>query len=389
VFCDLNNPTWLKSSRVHDVVDRVASLLEPTHRRARLTGELRDALRAAGRALLSPVLASLPADFELRALLVSPDWLLGRVPFDALLTDDVPAGTDEREWPFLIRRCAVSYVQGGTMLRDLCARRNAREAASPRGDPRLDFVAFANPAYTQARPTPGETRLLPLADADRWGALVSIPGTAQEVLRIASLVANPGEQRALDALARRAEDTAAADTPPIVEGNRFTLFLGRAATEAMLERRDDVRRARVLHLACHGAADQRTPALSHVALAAGEGEDGYVVVDELGSVPLDADLLTLSACETSAGRDRRFDGTASLARAALGAGVDAVIATMGPVRDGASSDLMVAFYRDWLRGGVSRAEALAEAKREAIARGVAIDDWAAFVLWDAAPIDAR
>jgi hypothetical protein len=44
---------------------------------------------------------------------------------------------------------------------------------------------------------------------------------------------------------------------------------------------------------------------------------------------------------------------------------------------------MEAFYRGWLADGLSRTEALATAKRAAIARGVDFRQWSAFVLWDA------
>jgi hypothetical protein len=43
---------------------------------------------------------------------------------------------------------------------------------------------------------------------------------------------------------------------------------------------------------------------------------------------------------------------------------------------------MVDFYRRWLAGGASRIEALAAAKRAAIAAGADVADWAGFILWD-------
>jgi CHAT domain-containing protein len=67
------------------------------------------------------------------------------------------------------------------------------------------------------------------------------------------------------------------------------------------------------------------------------------------------ELLTLSACQTAAGDDRAALG---LARIAIKAGARSALATLWFVNDQASSDLVVAFYRQLQGSTVSRAVAL-------------------------------
>jgi CHAT domain-containing protein len=164
--------------------------------------------------------------------------------------------------------------------------------------------------------------------------------------------------------------------------------LGLSANEKALKTREDVRRATVLHLACHAQADLSSPALSHLLLsqsprlAAETGEDGFVTLRELRDLDLGAELLVLSACETNAGTLRPFEGIAGLSRAGLAAGARAVVSTLWRVGDSAAGELLVSFYRGWLRDGFTRTKALAEAKREAIGKGMALKDWSGFTLWD-------
>jgi CHAT domain-containing protein/tetratricopeptide (TPR) repeat protein len=364
---------------------RVRELLAPAGLQDAFDVEVHAALRGLGRRVIDPVLDALPDGFQLRTLLVSPDGGLYDVPFEALLVAD-DAGETARDWPFLIRRAVVAYVHSGTRLRDMLA---LAGTIGPRGEPGR-LVAFAHPSYPHERPAPAAASCAPLAEASRFGSLEPLPGTAEEVLAIASLLAGTAAERdMLENLAARARSGQLDAAPLPVRGAGFTLFLRERATEAALKRDPAVASARILHLACHGFADSGTPHLSHLALArsstdeADTGEDGYLLLGELQELGLRAELLTLSACATGAGRLLAHEGTESLARAGLDAGAQAVIATLWQVRDQAARALIETFYRNWLRSGLSRAAALAAAKRAAIAGDVDVRQWAAFVLWDA------
>jgi hypothetical protein len=84
---------------------------------------------------------------------------------------------------------------------------------------------------------------------------------------------------------------------------------------------------------------------------------------------LDADLVTLSACETGLGRDAGGDGLLGFAQAFLAAGARTVCLSLWRVDDAATALLMDRFYRnllgkrDGLEKPMPKAAALAEAKR--------------------------
>jgi CHAT domain-containing protein/predicted negative regulator of RcsB-dependent stress response len=332
-------------------------------------------LRALGKRILGPVLARIPPG--IKTLLVAPDGELCRVPFEALLVEDPAEGSGPREWAYLVMRLAVAHVHSGTVLREQVLAGNAAPVAS-----KGRFVAFGHPRYRPAASGVGPTLASPF-DPKRSG-YVSLPGTALEVLRIARLFGDEAEREDLAAAeaALREEAQALGE----VSGKRFTVFLGAGATEDALKARREVKEARVLHLACHGRADLEAPGLSHLALTPGSGpdmEDGFVTLREFRDLRIAAHLLVLSACETGSGSLRPFEGVSGLSRAALGAGARSVLSTLWQVGDRTAMEFMETFYRKWVEGGATKTEALALAKRDAIARGLPLRTWSAYILWGA------
>ncbi len=83
---------------------------------------------------------------------------------------------------------------------------------------------------------------------------------------------------------------------------------------------------------------------------------------------LDAELVTLSACETALGRKGAGEGSLGFAQAFLTAGSRSVCLSLWKVDDSATALLMDRFYqnligkREGLKAPLGKAEALAEAK---------------------------
>jgi CHAT domain-containing protein len=75
------------------------------------------------------------------------------------------------------------------------------------------------------------------------------------------------------------------------------------ATEATFKRQP-LDRFRVLHLAVHGVVDSKFPDRSALVMAPSpaEHEDGLLQLREIAGMKLNADFVTLSACDTSLGR---------------------------------------------------------------------------------------
>ncbi len=364
------------TAAVDSAVEAVARRLDPALIREQpVPTELMADLRALGRLVLDPVLAAITEEGEpLRRLLIVPSGNLCRVPFEALLTADVEADADPKHWPYLVAEVAVTHVHSGTTwlaLRQRALERQTRQQAA--GSPA--YVALAHPLYNAlSSESPGRSSWSPL------------PRTADEVLAVARLLAKGADDKAtLDALADQLIE-GLVDGPPDhlepIAGDDFLLLLRDQATEAQLKQRPEVSEARILHLACHGAADTLSPALSRLVLGPSPSEDGRLFVDDLARLPLSCDLLVLSACETNAGPVRALEGVDGLSRAGLAAGAQAVLSTLWQVQDDGARRLIVAFHEGWLHEGKTRIAALAHARRNAIAQGVPISTWAAFQLWD-------
>jgi CHAT domain-containing protein len=246
-----------------------------------------------------------------RHLIISPDGILYHLPFGALV--------GEREAPFfyLVENVPLSYVPSALVLAELD--RRSPTAARP-----LEFLGVAQ-SYAQVavRPETVSGQLNPQ----------SIPFADEEVESVAHMF-------------------------PV---DRRRIFLGPEATELAVKE-EDLGRFRVLHFATHAYADGVFPERSAIFLAADDSgeEDGILRMGEVLNLPLSADLVVLSGCQTGLGRLLRAEGTVGLPWAFLSAGSSSVLVSLWNVNDRSTSVLMQAFYQH-LKQGESRARALSSA----------------------------
>jgi CHAT domain-containing protein/Tfp pilus assembly protein PilF len=200
-----------------------------------------------------------------------------------------------------------------------------------------------------------ERKLLASARGPQW---TTLPGTRLEALSLAALLPST------------------------------RLLLGSSASEQSLERLADsgaLKDFRLLHLATHGEANPSLPRQTALILAqdqlpsakeqearvlAGKKpmEGRLTVATVLDDWRLDADLVTLSACQTGLGAQTQGEGMLGFAQALLQKGARSVLLARWKVDDSATALLMVRFYenllgkRAGLKAPLSKAEALHEAK---------------------------
>jgi CHAT domain-containing protein len=100
-------------------------------------------------------------------------------------------------------------------------------------------------------------------------------------------------------------------------------------------------------LAVHGFADPQFPERSALVLGADPktGEDGLLQVREIKKLRLNAELTTLSACDTGVGKLQGEEGISDLAEAFLAAGARTVVASLWSADDTFASALMDRFYQ--------------------------------------------
>jgi len=150
------------------------------------------------------------------------------------------------------------------------------------------------------------------------------------------------------------------------------------ATEEMF--RASSENYRYIHIATHGLINPEKPELSGLVfwketsddedntpqlLIAEKENDGVIYTKEVYDLKINADLLTLSACETGAGLMIKGEGLLSFVRGFTYAGVPNMLISYWKVNDKTTADFMLDFYKGVLSGD-SYPAALRKAKLEAI-----------------------
>jgi CHAT domain-containing protein/tetratricopeptide (TPR) repeat protein len=135
---------------------------------------------------------------------------------------------------------------------------------------------------------------------------------------------------------------------------------------------------RYIHFATHGLLDANQPLYSYLLFAPTEIDDGFLTVNEVFGLNLNASLVTLSACQTGLGDLSHGDEIIGLSRAFLYAGATSVIVSLWSVADQPTALLMTMFYRNLDHH--SPQEALSMAQREVMKQYPAPFYWAPFQL---------
>ncbi|MCX7283419.1 MAG: CHAT domain-containing protein [Novosphingobium sp.] len=286
--------------------------------------------------LLGPAASSI-AGYS--ALVVDGSGVLDTLPIGVLVTDDASAATfakNRRKDPynytavsFLARKLALSTALSP---RSLIVSRNLAPSKAP-----YPFIGFA-----QHQPS--------MVQASAGGMMVSI-GTSCEV-ELSKVAELSRMLQPIDADELK-EATAALGVPNAPE------VIGAEFTDTNVRSRTDLDQFQVLHFATHGLTEgQWGCAKAPPALVTTIGEsnsDGILSFEEVAQLRLDANLVVLSACDTSAGvkigaarAAGQEDVGASLdglVRAFLAARAQAVLSTYWPISDaGESVQLITDFY---------------------------------------------
>jgi CHAT domain-containing protein len=278
---------------------------------------------------LAKHLAATDALPAVRHLIILPSPALAGLPVEALVearTDQQPAYT-------------VSYAPSGTMFAWLQEKKKAALARGQRGDsPRL--LALGDPVFTPAK------KAKP--------AFAPLPGTRREVEALARLFEKSDKLLGSEACEQQLEQLA---TSGRLQEYRY-LHL---ATHGMLDPKI------ALHSALILAQDDLPDPLQQV-LAGKRAYDGRLTAEQiLRTWKLDAELVTLSACQSGLGQYAGGEGYVGFAQALFVAGSRSLVLSQWQVDDNATALLMTRFYENLLgkRKGLDKPLPKAEALREA------------------------
>jgi len=147
-----------------------------------------------------------------------------------------------------------------------------------------------------------------------------------------------------------------------------TVFQGAQATPAAYLG-NAPERFSYIHFVTHGTASRTDPLESAVILSPGAGEDSYkLYAREILSHPIDARLVTISACNSSGSKSFAGEGLVGLSWAFLRAGAHNAIGSLWEVSDASTPELMDKLYAG-LQRGETPASALRVAKLSLIRSG--------------------
>ena len=261
--------------------------------------------------LYSVLLGGIEGLDNFERLHIIPDHSLYLLPFEPLIDSTQKT---------LLESQVVSYVQSATVLHLL------RTMPSRTSNHAKMLLALGDAIYKLNPKTSIQRDSFPIEGFD----LPRLEGTQKEVLSIGRLFPENG-----------------------------IVLTGKEATEDRLRSLRPLSQFRMFHFAVHAYSNINFPERSALILTSKENssEDGLLQDREILDLPLSADLVTLSACDTGVGKLHGQEGMSSLVKAFMFAGAKTVVAGVWKVDDVFTSELMTTFYSE-LAAGAAKGSAL-------------------------------
>lgn len=273
------------------------------------------------------LIAPFEKDLEgIERLIIVPDNVLGHIPFEALLTEEVGQAKElnYKKLPYLVKRFSISYTYSVNLLMDNINHKrpvnNGKLIGFASSYPKIDSTGLLVRSFSQQNLRKN---------------LILLPAVQTEVQSIQDLIG----------------------------GSSY--YFGKTANEAQFKK--VAGEYSVVHLAMHGILNKKTPLLSSLAFSENLDslEDNFLEAHEISNLQLNNDLVVLSACETGYGKFEAGEGVMSLARSFMYAGVPSLVVSLWQVNDASTSRLMQSFYKN-ISNNMTKDEALRLAKLEYI-----------------------
>ncbi len=302
--------------------------------------------------LIEKPIAALNVNGDLTRLRIVPDGYLGYLPFELLLTKPT-AKWKRQNVPYLLQNYAVSYAYSLRLLND----REGSTSAQNFGGFGIEY---------------DDETIKSLSNAD-------------------STTQNDQNSTRSDVLSRLAfADDEVKNIQSLLGGGQ--IWLNGGATKLAFMK--NAPNCGILHLAMHGAIDEKNPLNSGLIFSKSDSsKDHFLSGYDLFAMQFKTGLAVLSACNTGNGELRRSEGVMSLARAFAYAGCPSTVMSLWSIPDESTSKVMLAFYKN-LKNGEPKDIALQKAKLEYLAncppQYSIPNEWGAtVVIGNISPIDFR
>ena len=303
-------------------------------------------------------------------MLISPDGVLGRLPFGAL--------PGKEPGKYLIEEYALAVVPVPQIIPELvqeAGRKQLRKNLLLMGNINYDVRPSKTPSDSLGKPEPLGRQ--PLQKRSGLGPFGQLSGTADEIAALKNMYrkdfgsdgvttldeSHASKQAFCDEAPKHrylhvathgffSPQSQQSIAPTVLESSRFgemSLGMGIGGLHPGLQS----------GLALAGANRAQRVA----SLADPNADDGILTAEEIGAMNLDgADLVMLSACETGLGTAAGGEGLLGLQRAFQSAGTRTVVASLWKVDDRATQVLMVNFYRNLWDKKLGMLDALRQAQ---------------------------
>jgi CHAT domain-containing protein/tetratricopeptide (TPR) repeat protein len=320
-------------------------------------------VRLAGKQAYDLLLAPVKERIRGKDLVIVAGGPLGYVPFEALREDG----------HYLIEKHRIRYAPSLTALHLVHLWEQTR------GKPERPLWALADPIYDKGDQRAQGKPDLAQASQDAMAEYLARAqrGRSAAGVRFSRLRFTGQEASAIRGLLR------AADTDVLTGLQASEAAVKAASAKGLLAQ------ARYVHFATHGilGLDTGQPPALVLSLVGNDGKrdedggvnDGFLRLDEVTRLQLNADLVVLSACETGRGRLYAGEGVTGLARAFLYAGSRGVVCSLWAVDDRETASFMAQLYGG-LKDGQAAGDALRAAKLAMIREGKPPVYWAPFIL---------
>jgi tetratricopeptide (TPR) repeat protein len=306
-------------------------------------------------ALIKPVLGHIPDG--IKKLLIVPDGNLAFLPFDVLRENSKSASLGEKYSITFSPSVSCSVV--------------ARQKNIPLAEP---IIAFGGVWYDK-----DESKNRPPAEISSGNRIAALNSSLVAYRGVNTVDDVPEKTRAVDYYSQKGWPYLAGTVEEILGLEKITtvkptIYQGREVTKRFIKRlslEGTFLNYPIIHFACHGYFNdnlipQAALVFSEVSglLGSESREDGYLSIDEIALLQLNAKMVMLSACQTGLGQIKRGDGMSGLARAFMTAGAQNVGVSLWSISDEATVEFMWGVYRKVIREGKSFHDAYSEVKEE-------------------------
>lgn len=282
-----------------------------------------------------------------KTLYVIPTGPLYGLPFEALVTQ-----VDSSQTPrYLVEDHAVIYLSSASLLKTI------REAQQRRKEtPPYPFLAFAHPVYrdsaeTDKRKESLQSKGIVTTNSLRnsayldlmGGVFLELPETEIEAREIKAILKAPDGSGPLQLRQNASRSRVLAlNQNGQLDDYRYVVF------------------------SCHGILPGEVNRIAQPALVLSNPDpqtntEGYLTMADVFGIKLNADMVTLSACNTGRGKAEKGEGVRGLTRAFMYAGTPAISVTLWSVESQSARKLSTGLYGN-LQESKNRAEALRQIK---------------------------